>query len=111
MASSEIRALDWDGQTITAVLVGSFWLSLLAVDFGRNPNGTVAQIAAFVPPTAPMIVPTRVVAGDMGEVGLSAAIGLELLGTLGLILLAAHVYERAIPRIGAPVRLRGLFWR
>ena len=68
----------------------------------------MAQIAAFVPPTAPMIVPTRVVAGDMGAVGLSVAVGLELLGTVGLIVLAARVYERAILRIGAPVRLRGL---
>ena len=93
---------------ITAVLVGTFWLSMLAVDFGREPNTAVAQIAAFVPPTAPMIVPTRVVAGDMGAVGLSVAVGLELLGTVGLIVLAARVYERAILRIGAPVRLRGL---
>ena len=93
---------------ITWVLIGSFWFSVLALDFGRNPNGTLAQIGAFFPPTAPMIVPTRVVAGDMGAVGLSCAIGLELLATVGLVLLAARVYERAILRIGAPVRLRGL---
>ena len=93
---------------ITWLLVGAFWLSLMALDFGRNPNGTVAQIAAFVPPTAPMIVPTRVVAGDMSAIALATAIGLELLGTVGLILLGARVYERAILRIGAPVRLRGL---
>lgn len=53
---------------IVAVLAGSFLLSLAAIDFGRNPSGTVAQIAAFVPPTAPMVVPTRVVAGDMGAI-------------------------------------------
>ena len=93
---------------VTSVLVGSFWLSLLALDFGRNPDGTLAQIAAFLPPTAPMIVPTRVVAGDMGAIGAVLAVGLELLATVGLILLAARVYERAILRIGAPVRLRGL---
>jgi hypothetical protein len=38
----------------------------------------------------------------------SAAIALELLATAGLIMLAARVYERAILRTGAPVRLRGL---
>ena len=80
---------------------------MLAVDFGRA-NTTVAQIAAFVPPTAPMIVPTRRGCRDMGAIGLSVAVGLELLGTVGLIVLAARVYERAILRIGAPVRLRGL---
>ena len=30
-----------------------------------------------------MIVPTRVVAGDMGAIGLSVAVGLELLATVG----------------------------
>ena len=61
-----------------------------------------------------IIFPTRVVAGDMGAVGLFCAIGVELLATVGLVLLAARVYERAILRIGAPVRLRGLLrggWR
>jgi hypothetical protein len=33
----------------------------------------------------------------------------ELLGTAGLILLAARIYERAILRIGAPIKLRRLF--
>lgn len=93
---------------ITWLLVGSFWLAIFALDFGRNPNGTLAQIAAFVPPTAPMVVPTRVVAGDMGPIEVSAAIGLELIATAGLVLLAARVYERAILRTGAPVHLRGL---
>lgn len=93
---------------ITWLLVGSFWLAIFALDFGRNPNGALAQIAAFVPPTAPMVVPTRVVGGDMGPIGVSAAIGLELIATAGLVLVAARVYERAILRTGAPVRLRGL---
>lgn len=93
---------------IMAVLVGSFWVSLLALDFGRNPDASFAQIAAYLPPTAPMVVPTRVIAGDMGAGGVIIAVGLELLATVGLILLAARVYERAILRIGAPVHLRGL---
>jgi ABC-2 type transport system permease protein len=93
---------------IMAVLVGSFWVSLLALDFGRNPDGSFAQIAAFLPPTAPMVVPTRVIAGDMGAGAVIVAVGLELLATVGLILFAARVYERAILRIGAPVHLRGL---
>jgi ABC-2 type transport system permease protein len=93
---------------LTLLLVGCCWLALFALDFGRTPNGIVAQIAAFFPPAAPMIVPTRVVGGDMGALALSATIGLELLATAGLILVAARVYERALLRTGAPVRLRGL---
>jgi hypothetical protein len=43
----------------------------------------------------------------MNAVGLIAAVAIDLLATAGLILLAARIYERAILRIGAPVKLRG----
>jgi hypothetical protein len=62
-------------------------------------------VAAFVPPFAPMVVPARVVLGDMSAVGLVGAVAVDLVATLGLILLAARIYERAILRIGAPVKL------
>jgi ABC-2 type transport system permease protein len=96
---------------ISALLVGAFWVAILALDFGRTPDAQAAQILAYLPPTAPMIVPTRVIAGDMGALGLTAAIAVELLATLGLILFAARVYERAILRTGAPVRVRELLGR
>ena len=82
-------------------------LAVIAVN--SNPNGTLAQIAAFLPPFSPMVVPARMVLGDMTAVGLALAVALDLLATAGLILLAARIYERAILRIGAPVKLRRLF--
>jgi ABC-2 type transport system permease protein len=94
---------------LTLVLVGAYWLSMLALDFGRNPDSTLAQVIAFVPPVAPMIVPSLVVSGDMAAAALAAAIVLDVVATIGLIWVAARVYERAILRIGAPVRLRSLF--
>ncbi len=88
---------------ITALLVGAFLLATFTL---QSPDGTVARVAAFVPPFAPMIVPSRVVLGDMGPLGLASAIGLDLLATAALITLAARIYERAILHIGAPIRLR-----
>jgi ABC-2 type transport system permease protein len=94
---------------LTLLLSVAYWISLLAVDFGRDPHSTLAEILAFVPPVAPMIVPTLVVAGDMGALALLAAIALDIAATVGLIWIAARVYERAILRIGAPVSLRSVF--
>jgi ABC-2 type transport system permease protein len=84
---------------------------LVAAYLGANaaihdPNGTWAQIAAFFPPLSPLIVPARVVLGDMGAVGLAAAVTVQVLATVLLIRLAATVYERSVLRIGAPMRLR-----
>ena len=91
---------------INFLLIAAFYVALIVAN--GNPNGTVARIAAFVPPLAPMVVPARVVLGDMGVVGLLAAVAVDLLATAGLILLAARIYERAILRVGAPVKLRRL---
>ena len=92
---------------LTAVLLGAFYVALFAVN--TNPNGTVARIAAFVPPVSPMVVPARVVLGDMTAVALALAVALEVLAIAGMVLLAAGTYERAILRIGAPVKLHRLF--
>ena len=42
----------------------------------------------------------------MTTIELAIAVAIDLLATAGLILLAARVYETAILRIGAPVKLR-----
>ena len=91
---------------ITLVMTGSFYLALIVAD--GNPDGTLAQVAAFVPPLAPMVVPTRMVLGNMTALGLAAAVAVDLVATAGLVLIAARIYERAILRTGAPVKLRRL---
>jgi ABC-2 type transport system permease protein len=94
---------------INAVLIGAFYLAIIVVN--TNPNGTAASVAAFLPPFSPMVVPARMVLGDMNDFGLAIAVVLEILGTAAMIALAARAYERAILRIGAPVKLHRLFTR
>jgi len=70
-----------------------------------NPDGTLAQVAAFVPPFLPMCVPARMVVGHMSWLALTAAVALDVLATAGMILLAARIYERSILQTGARVKL------
>ncbi|MGZ4277557.1 MAG: ABC transporter permease [Solirubrobacteraceae bacterium] len=100
--------LDTAAAPITMVVLIAFYVAILVAL--QSPNGTLARVAAFVPPLAPMVVPARVALGDMGVAELGAAIALDLLATAALILLAARIYERAILRIGAPVKLRRALW-
>jgi ABC-2 type transport system permease protein len=92
---------------VAAVLTGAFYVAFIAVN--TNPNGTLARVAAFLPPLSPMAVPARMVLGDMTVVELAVSVMLEVLAIGGMIVLAARAYERAILRIGAPVKLHGLF--
>ena len=88
---------------VNVLLIAAFFGANAAI---QNPDGTWAQIAAFLPPLSPMIVPARVVLGDMGALGLIAAVAVELVATFVLIRVAAGIYERSILRIGAPISLR-----
>ncbi len=92
---------------VTAVLTGAFYLAFIAVN--SNPNGTLARVTAFLPPFSPTVVPARMVLGDMTAVGLAISVMLEVLAIGGMVVLAARTYERAILRIGAPVKLHRLF--
>jgi ABC-2 type transport system permease protein len=104
------RQEDLEATTVpvNVLLIGAYLGASAAI---QDPNATWAQIAAFLPPLSPMIVPTRVVLGDMGAIGLLAAVAIELLATFLLIRLAAGIYERSILRIGAPVSLRSALAR
>ncbi len=93
---------------VNAVLIAAFYLALIV---SGNPNGTVARVAAFLPPFAPMVVPMRMIIGDMGALALAASVAIDLLATAGLVWLAGGIYERAILRIGAPVKLRRVLAR
>ena len=99
------RQEDLDATTapVNVLIIAAYLGANAAIE---DPNGTWAQIAAFLPPLSPMVVPTRVVLGDMGAVGLVAAVAVELLAIFLLIRVAAGIYERAILRVGAPISLR-----
>ena len=88
---------------VNVLIIAAYWGSMAAIS---DPNGTWAQVAAFIPPLSPFVVPTRVVIGDMGAAGLVAAVAIELVAILIVVRVAAGIYEHAVMRIGAPISLR-----
>jgi len=88
---------------IYVVAVAGFLLADIIAN--TNPDGTLAQVTAFVPFLSPTVVPARMVVGHMTWIALTAAIAIDLLATAGLIMLAARIYERSILHTGARVKL------
>jgi ABC-2 type transport system permease protein len=88
-------------------LLPGYFISFLALE---EPNAVLPRIASLIPPTSPMVMPVRAVAGavPMWEVALSVAI--TLVATYGLVRLGGRLYRGSILRIGAKVRLREA-WR
>ena len=92
---------------LTVLIVASFFLSFGALD---DPNSSLARVLSFVPPSAPMVMPVRMIAGNAAAWEVLAAIAVTLAAAVALIALAARVYGAAVLRTGSRVSLRSV-WR
>jgi ABC-2 type transport system permease protein len=99
------RQEDLATAQIPIYLVGIAGFLLADIVASSNPDGTLAQVGGFLPPFSAMVVPARMVVGHMSWIGLSVAVALDLLATVGVIVLAARIYERSILQTGARMKL------
>lgn len=87
---------------LTLVMVASFFIGLTAVG---DPSSTLATVASFLPFSAPLVMPSRIVLGEVSvvEVVVSAALAIGV--TIALVPIATRVYSRAVLQTSR-VRLR-----
>jgi ABC-2 type transport system permease protein len=88
---------------LSLVLVASF---LAAISALGNPDGPIAAISTYLPPVAPLIMPVRMAGGAAAgwEIAVSALITLAAI--VVLVPFSARLYEGAVLRTGARVKLR-----
>jgi len=87
---------------MTAVLVISYIAAISALG---SPDATLAKICTFIPFTAPLVVPARVVLGHVSPLAFALSLTITIAAIAALIAAAASLYERTILRTGAPLRL------
>jgi ABC-2 type transport system permease protein len=87
---------------LTILIIASFFIGIGAV---QDPSSTLASVASYLPFSAPLVMPTRIVIGDIApwQALLSAAVSIG--ATFALIPVATRVYSRAVLRTGR-VRIR-----
>ncbi len=85
------------------LLIPGFFISILALD---DPTTTLVRITSLIPPTSPMVMPTRMAVTSVPLWEVAVSVGLLLAATYGLIRLGGRIYAGAILRLGAKVRLR-----
>jgi ABC-2 type transport system permease protein len=80
----------------------------LFVGFAVNdsPDGTLAHVTAFLPTTAPITMPSRIILGAAPAWEVAASVAVTILATLALIPLAARIYAAVVLRTGSAVKLR-----
>lgn len=79
---------------------------LIGISSSGSPDSTVAQICTFIPFFAPMIAPARAAQGALPGWELAVSLVLMFAAIALLLWLASRIYERAILRMGAPIKLR-----
>jgi len=92
---------------LTILILASFFLGFGALD---DPGSELARVLSFVPPSAPMVMPVRLIAGDVPAWEVVASAALTLAAAAALVMLAARIYSAAVLRTGARVSLRAA-WR
>ncbi len=104
---SRVEELQNATTPLSIVILGSFFLAFAAIN---DPDGTLAEVASMIPPISAMVMPPRIVAGNVPawQIVLSAA--LMLGATAALVPVAARIYANAVLRTGGRIRLRQA-WR
>ena len=83
---------------------------ILAFQTLENPDGLLARITTFIPPTAPFVVPIRTVQSAIPWWELIAAVVIMGVSTYGMIRLAGRLYVGGILHIGQRMKVKEA-WR
>ena len=94
-------------QSSTTPLTMMILVSLFAgFAVNQNPDGTLGHITAFIPPMAPITMPSRIILGEAPAWEIAASIAVMIAATVLLVPLAARIYSAVVLRTGSAVKLR-----
>ena len=106
-AAGAIVSRQEDVNTATAplslLLVAGYLASFTAIG---TPDSTAAVVLTFVPPIAPMVVPARAAQDALPAAELIGSLALMVVAIAAMLWIAARIYDRAVLRMGAPLKLR-----
>ena len=71
-----------------------------------NPDSTLAHVCAFIPTTAPITMPGRIILGAAPAWEIAASVAVTVAATVALIPLAGRIYAAVVLRTGSAVKLR-----
>jgi ABC-2 type transport system permease protein len=92
---------------LTLTILVAFFVAFAVLN---DPDGTLAHVTAFIPMTAPITMPPRIVTGDAPAWEVVASLVVTIGASVLLIPLAARIYSGGILRTGSALKLREA-WR
>jgi ABC-2 type transport system permease protein len=92
---------------LTLTILVAFFVAFAVLN---DPDGTLAHVTAFIPMTAPVTMPPRIVTGDAPAWEIAASLAVTIGASVALIPLAARIYSGGVLRTGSALKLREA-WR
>lgn len=88
---------------LTILVMGVYFTTFTII---QHPDGAVAVVGSFLPPTAPLMMPLRSALSDVAAWEIAAAVGVEVAALVGLVWLGGRLYRGAVLHIGRRLSLR-----
>ncbi|MGI8810797.1 MAG: ABC transporter permease [Acidimicrobiales bacterium] len=101
--ASRAEELQSTTTPLTFLAVGSLFAAMNA---GGNPSGRIAEVATFVPFSAPMVLPIRIAAGEVGPGTVAVSVAIVLVSIVVAMSLAARVYAGGALHLRGQLKLR-----
>jgi ABC-2 type transport system permease protein len=104
---SRVEELQSSTAPMSILLFASYFIGISATN---NPDSTLAAVASYLPPSAPLAMPQRAVLGEASAVEVVLSMVITLAATAALIPIAGRFSSGGILRMGGVVKLREA-WR
>ncbi|MEV6032398.1 ABC transporter permease [Nonomuraea sp. NPDC052116] len=87
---------------LTMLIMVTYFVAFYATN---DPTGTLATVLSYIPPFSAMIMPVRMAATEVPMWQVALSMGAMALAVLAVLGFGAKIYERAVLRTGARLRL------
>ncbi|MEU6778540.1 ABC transporter permease [Nonomuraea angiospora] len=87
---------------LTMVIMVTYFVAFYATN---DPTGTLATVLSYIPPFSAMIMPVRMAATEVPMWQVALSMGAMALAVLAVLSFGAKIYERAVLRTGARLKL------
>lgn len=88
---------------LTVLLMGGYFLAFTSLD---NPDGVVARVGSFFPPTAPLLMPLRTALANPAGWEIAVAVAITIAGTWAVTRLGGRLYRSALLQTGPKLTIR-----
>ena len=93
---------------VTMIAMISYFVAIFSVI--NDPSGLVAQVATYLPPSAPFVVPMRAAFDAIGPIEIVLAMISTIIGIWVLFIIGARVYAGAVLQTAGRMKIRDA-WR